>query len=320
MSQIGGTTHTPTVLTDDVLRNAIDGTQAVRWMREAVIAADVGSLHAPARSRIDVGPGPLIFTAGSLSGEWFGYRSYDALHLAHEDQVVVLHSAVTGRLQAIAVGDALGEIRTGALGGLAADILSRSEAASLGVIGSGPQAWTQIWAVSAVRPVAKVDIFSLDPPVAEALARRVRSELDLACDAVSCAEAAVRDHDVIVLATTSPAPVLDAAWVAPGTHITTLGPKHQGRSEIGMDLLELADVVSTDSCDQLAAYVPPALALASPHADVIQPLGAVAAGRAPGRTGVDQVSVYLSTGLAGSEVHLLYRAVQEFGWVSAATD
>ena len=83
----------------------------------------------------------------------------------------------------------------------------------------------------------------------------------------------------------------------------------EGPTEIGSDLLELADVVATDSPSQLRADMPTDLVFSSPHADRVQALGAVAAGRVAGRADDSQVTVYLSTGLAGTEVHLLYRAV-----------
>jgi ornithine cyclodeaminase len=293
------------VLTDERLRSLVEASDAVTWMRAAVVAAEHGRLTAPPRVSAEMGPGRLVFTAGALAGEWFGYRSYDTFGVEPGQQVVVLHDARTGLVEAIAVGNALGRMRTGALGGLAADLLARPDARRLGVVGSGQQAWSQVWAISAVRPIGEVTIFSPTTAHAAAFAGRVRQELGVHCDPATSAEAAVRGQDVVVLATSSQVPVVDASWVGAGTHVTTVGPKQRGASEFGLDLLGAADVVVTDSLVQLYAYDPPGLVADSNHAERVQSLGAVAAGEVPGRQHPRQVTLYLSVGLAGTEVHLL---------------
>jgi len=94
---------------------------------------------------------------------------------------------------------------------------------------------------------------------------------------------------------------VEAAWLAAGTAVTTVGPKQVGRSEFGPDLPARADLIVTDSPAQLGAYDPPAL-LAG--ADVVG-LGAVLAGEHPGRTSAEQITLYESVGLAGTEPYLL---------------
>ncbi|MFE7531954.1 hypothetical protein ACFU7Y_40610 [Kitasatospora sp. NPDC057542] len=67
---------------------------------------------------------------------------------------------------------------------------------------------------------------------AQAFARRAAEELEVEVRAVGTVEEAVRERDVVVVATNSPVPVLDAGWIAPGTHVTTLGPKSLSRHEV----------------------------------------------------------------------------------------
>jgi alanine dehydrogenase len=120
----------------------------------------------------------------------------------------------------------------------------------------------------------------------------------------------VAGRDVVVLATTSTAPVLDAADLAPGTHVNAVGFKQVDRHEFGADLLDRADLLVTDSLAQATAYAPPMLAALPSYAERLRDLGAVLAGAVPGRTAADQVSVFCSTGLAGTEVFLLDRLVR----------
>ncbi len=114
----------------------------------------------------------------------------------------------------------------------------------------------------------------------------MRAELGIAARAVDTAREAVRDRDVVVLATTSPTPVLSAADLRPGTHVNAVGFKQLDRAEFGTDLLDAATVLASATW------------------------GAVLAGTAPGRTDADQISVFCSVGLAGTEVFLLDRVVR----------
>lgn len=252
----------------------------------------------------------MVLTAGQLTDEWYGFRSYDTLGHPAGEQLVVLHDARTGAVRAIAVGAELGSRRTGGLGAVAVDALARPDAATLGVIGSGGQAWTQVWATAAVRPLREVTVHSRSAARRESFAARVRAELGVPARAVGSATEAVRDRDVVVLATTSVTPVLSAADLAPGTHVNTVGFKQVHRHEFGTDLLDAADLLVTDSPAQAAAYDPPLLTAVGPYRGRLRDLGAVLAGAVPGRTGADQVSVFCSTGLAGTEVALLDRLVR----------
>ncbi|MEU2662750.1 ornithine cyclodeaminase family protein [Micromonospora sp. DT46] len=299
----------PLLFSDPEVAAALDAPTTVAAMRDALLAAYAGRLVSPPRAAAPLGGGRMVLTAGHLTGEWYGYRSYDTFGHPESEQVVVLHDGRTGAVRAVAVGEELGSRRTGGLGGVAVDALARPDAATLGVIGSGGQAWTQVWAAAAVRPLREVTVHSRSVARRESFAARVRAELGVPARAVDSARAAVRDRDVVVLATTAVGPVLDAADLAPGTHVNTVGFKQVDRHEFGTDLLDAADLLVTDSPAQAAAYDPPMLATLPAYAGRLRDLGAVLAGAVPGRTGADQVSVFCSTGLAGTEVFLLDRLV-----------
>jgi hypothetical protein len=98
----------------------------------------------------------------------------------------------------------------------------------------------------------------------------------------------------------------NAAWIAPGSYVTTLGPKQQGRAEFGLDLPDAASLLVTDSLDQIGAYRPPNVLVGTPHRQRLVSLGAVRAGEVP-VPGADQVSLFFSVGLAGTEAFLLNR-------------
>jgi ornithine cyclodeaminase/alanine dehydrogenase-like protein (mu-crystallin family) len=295
----------PIVLDDEALRARLDAGRAVAAIRQAVIDSERGAMVTPPRVFADLGTGRLVFTAGERAGAWFGYRSYDTFDVEPGEQVTVLHNAGDGRVAAIAVGSELGPRRTGATGGVAADVLARPGPARAAMIGTGTQAWTQLWAINAVRELEQVLVWSRDPSRRADFARRARDDLGIKAREAASAEQAVRESDLVVLATSSGTPVISAGWVRPGSHVTTLGPKQQGRAEFGADLAERADVLATDSVAQVRSYQPPFVLSGTPHMDRLVSLGSVIEGSSQGRVSPGQVTLFCSVGLAGTEVHLL---------------
>jgi ornithine cyclodeaminase len=285
------------LLNDDDVRTRLDAPTAVRAVRDALIAAHEGALHAPPRVHADLGGGQLVFTAGHLRAEkLFGFRAYDTLVGA--EQLVAVWGADDGRLRAVVHGDELGARRTGAIGAVAVDVAAKPGPIRLGLVGAGRHAWTQLWAIRAVRQVKEATVAARRTERAEAFARRAADELGVRVRAVGAVEEAVRDHDVVVVATNSTVPVLDADWIAPGAHVTTLGPKTVSRHEVPAALADRAHVLITDSPAQAASYTEPHIL----PADRMVDLGAVLAGAAAGRAGSDEITVFCSVGLAGTEV------------------
>ena len=178
---ISARTHEPPgcslqIATDADVR-AMAATAAVEAMREVLASADRGQLRAPPRIRAELDGFDYVYTVGQLADGTSGFRAYRAGRPAGDQLTAVW--APTGELRGIVIGDELGARRTGALGAVAADLLAREAATSVGVIGAGTQAWTQLWALCAVRPIETVTVYSRRPENREAFAGRVRAELDL---------------------------------------------------------------------------------------------------------------------------------------------
>jgi alanine dehydrogenase len=285
------------VLFDSDVRSGLDALDAVRAARGAVVDAYRGLLAAPPRLRADFGENGLVFTAGGYADGPVGFRVY-GLWPGGSDQAVLVWDR-NGRLKGCVVGNEIGARRTGALGGVAADALARANAASVGIVGSGVQAWTQLWAIAAVRPLAEVRVFSPTRENREAFARRAEAELSLPATACDTADEAVGGADVVVLATRAEQPVVEADWIQAGAHVSTVGPKLVSAHETPAELAERAGAVVSDSPEQAAAYGEPFFTDRS-----LTHLGAVVTGDQAGRTSDDDITLYCSTGLAGSEVVL----------------
>jgi alanine dehydrogenase len=249
--------------------------------------------------RSDLGGGHLVFTAGHLRAQGlFGFRAYDTMVGA--EQLIAVWDSATGELRALVHGDELGARRTGAIGAVAVDAAARPGPIRVGMLGAGTQAWTQLWALCAVRPIEQVIVASRRQERAGAFAERCGRELGVAARAVATAEQAVREQDVVIVATSSATPVLDADWISAGTHLTTVGPKTISRHEVPPALADRADVIITDSLAQAAGYGEPHI---HPPERMIE-LGAVLTGTAVGRSSSSQITVFCSVGLAGTEIAL----------------
>jgi ornithine cyclodeaminase/alanine dehydrogenase-like protein (mu-crystallin family) len=293
------------VLRDEDISARLTPAGAIAAMRDAVLATHARVLSAPPRVSADLDGDRLVFTAGGRRGRWYGYRSYDTFGLPAGEQVTVLHDGVTGAVAGIAVGTVLNQYRVGALGGLAVGALAAPGAGTLGLVGTGAQAFGQLWAIRAVRRLTDVLVYGRDPERRAAFVDRVAAELDLPARAATSAREAVTGRDIVVLATSSGQPVIEAGWVAPGAAVTTLGPKQRGRAEFDPALADRAELIVTDSVAQTRAYDPP-FVLAGTGADrLLVGLGAVLTGDHPLPRDPTAVRLYCSVGLAGTEVALL---------------
>jgi len=164
------------LLDDDDVRARLDPSTAVRAVREALIAAHSGQLHSPPRVAADLGGGNLVFTAGLMEPTGvFGFRAYDTL--VGGEQLVAVWGQDDGRLRVLICGDELGARRTGAIGAVAVDVAARPGAIRLGLVGAGTQAWTQLWAIRAVRPVVSATVAARRPERAAAFAERAAAEM-----------------------------------------------------------------------------------------------------------------------------------------------
>ena len=155
-------------------------------------------------------------------------------------------------------------------------------------------------------------MYSRDPARRAEFAERERPLGAGDCRPAADARSAVAGAEIVILATSSPDPVVDAAWLGPGTYVATLGPKQRGRAEFGLDLPGAAALLVTDSLAQIDAYDPPNVLVGTPHRQRLVSLGAVRAGLVP-RPAAGGISLFFSVGLAGTEAFLLDRLAASAG-------
>jgi alanine dehydrogenase len=214
---------------------------------------------------------------------------------------IVLIDPSTGAPLAIMDGTWITAMRTGAAGGVAVKYLARKDAKKLGIIGAGVQARTQLMAISNVLKLEEVKVFDLIKEAREGLAKEIAGKYPgLRCVAVESAEEAVKDSDVIVTVTPSRQPVVKLEWVKPGAHINAFGADAPGKEELDPEILVRAKVV-IDDWEQAShsgeINVPLSQGKFSKE-KVYGMIGDVVAGKMPGRTSDEEITIFCSTGLA----------------------
>ena len=212
----------------------------------------------------------------------------------------LVFSAATGLLDTLLLDNGyLTELRTGAAGALAADLLANCEIEQALIVGAGSQARYQLEALLGVRRPRRIAVYGRRAEAAERYAAEMGERFGVAIAIADDLQAAVTESDVIVTATPSRAPLLEAAWVQPGTHVTAMGSDFPDKQELAVDLLARADLVAADHPPQAATQgeIHHALVASRLRLEDVVPLAAIAAGQAPGRQRDDQITIADLTGL-----------------------
>jgi alanine dehydrogenase len=244
-------------------------------------------------------PQQAMFGLKTLTG-YPGRRLDSEIYFA-----ILLFNMETGALRAVISANYLTGLRTGAASGVAAKYLARPDANSLGIVGAGLQAWYQAEALCAVRDIRTAKVFSRNKTKAEAFALRLQTILSVDAVAVHSVEEAVRHTDLVIAATSSSEPILQGAWLKPGTHVCGIGANTRTKKELDPTCFERARVVA-DSREQVIAEcgdLREAIEGRTVTADVVYAeLGELAAGLKEGRVSSEEITIFKSVGLALQDI------------------
>src|SRR5579863_980802 len=265
--------------------------------------ADGTAVNQP-RRRVILPTGSVLHYMAGGTPEYFGLKAYSVNDKTGAHFEVLLYRSADGLPLATLEANRLGQIRTGAASGVATKYLAREDAAVAAIIGSGFQAATQLEAVANARKLREVRVWSRKPERREEFARSSAGKLGLNVKAVETARECVEGADIVVTATSSKVPVFESAWISPGTHVNGTGSNWAQRRELPAELVyERAAIVAVDSIEVAKLE----------SGDLLIPLGdygsfpgvelsEIVAGKRPGRTGADQITVFKSNGLAVEDV------------------
>jgi alanine dehydrogenase len=270
------------------------------------------------RQRVPLASGLLHVMPASLPSRGMaGLKAYTSVRNGQTRFHVLLYDVQSGRLAAIIEADRLGQIRTGAATGVATKYLAAADASTLAVVGTGWQARSQVEAVVAVRPICRVRAFGRDPERRARFCREVADVVRIPVEPAASARDAVEGADIVVTATTSRDPVVQAEWIAPGTLVNAVGSNQLGRRELDPELLRRASLVVVDSRAQArheAGDLVPLIEAGTLAWESLLELGDVIIGKVPRPE--NGIAVFKSLGLAIEDVavgSLVYERAIERG-------
>ncbi len=222
---------------------------------------------------------------------------------------VALFDGETGETRALLNAGGITAVRTAAVSGVATRLLAREDARTLAILGAGIQAKAHLEAMRAVREFDRVLVWSRTPGRA--------AELDGVEEAGS-AEAAVRDADVVVTATSAPEPILSRAWLKEGAHVNAIGASIPATRELDTATMVAASLFvdrRESTLNEAGDYLFPLREGAIGPEHIRGELGEILIGAVPGRTSEAELTVFKSLGLAVEDLaaaeHVLRRAEAE---------
>ncbi len=241
-----------------------------------------------------------------------GYKAYTSNRSGNRFWVHLFDIA-SGEQLAVMDANWLGMTRTGAAAGVATRWLARESAATLGVIGAGWQAQSQIEAVCAVRAIREVRVFARRREPLEAFCREMSARVSLPVIAAGTAREAVEGVDVVSTITTSATPVLEAEWLGPGVHINAAGSNSLLRRELDEATLRRMDVICVDTratAQMESGDLLPFIEKGRSHPGQWVELGEVIAGTRAGRRDEAALTLFESQGLAVQDLALAARVLE----------
>ena len=309
----------PLFLNDADVKALMSMSDCVDVMEDAFNQAGDGKVWNRPRSRIRMPRGFHHLMAAYLAGsEVFGLKTYTSFRSGTRF-TTMLYDSNNGDLLAMVQGPRIGQLRTGAVTGVATKHMSRANSSTVGIIGAGFQSRGQIEGVCAVRDIASAKIFDVSEENAQKMADEMGDSLGVQTSVAGSAEEAVTDVDIIITMTTARTPVLLGDWLKEGQHINAAGSNHWIRQEVDDNVIRKADRIVADSIED-AQIESGDLLFPIERGRVmwsaIRELSDVVCGHITGRESDQEITLFESQGVAITDVaaaNFVYRKAIDAG-------
>ena len=297
------------VLSERDVRELLDMESCIAAMEDVLARLARGELTNPLRSiMLSTGPNAMGLMPAHAAGDEPVFSLKEIVvapgnperGLDPHQGSVILHDGTTGQLIAVINASPITEIRTAAVSGVATKLLARSGSRTVAIIGSGVQGRSHVDAMQTVLDDPIIRIWSRNQSHAEALALETHSLV------ASTIEEALDGADVVCTATSASEPIVEAAWLAPGTHINAAGAFPNGKArELSSETVAAArffvdrrESTLNESGDFLVAAAE--LGFGPEH--IVAELGELLIGDAVGRRTDEELTVFKSMGLASEDL------------------
>lgn len=306
----------------DALKTCLDMPSVIDAIEDAFVAFENGEAKMPPKSYIDLPKHGGDFRAmpahvRDASGiKWVNVHPDNSTDhdLPTVMGTVIFSDPATGFPLAVMDGTMLTRYRTGAVAGVATRYLAPPDASSLGLLGAGQQARTQLDAIASVIEVERVVLADLDE---QAIERFIEVESGRDCEVVGGSPEEVAGCDVISTTTPTRTPILKREWIDDGTHINAMGADAAGKQELESTALADAAVVVDDweQCSHSGEINVPVSEGLLREDDVFGDLSEIVSGTVDMPSG-NRITMFDSTGLAIQDIataRLVYREARDRG-------
>ena len=316
------------LLTEQHVHSLLPMSDLIAAMESALAKFSAGEVLQPVRSVLMVGPTKAYFgvmPAYVPSPASLGAKLVTVFGENHKKQLpshlatILLLDPETGSLIALMDGCYITEARTAAVSAVSARFLSRANAGRLAIIGSGVQARSHLEALQHVRQIKDVRIWSPRPQSRQQFVDDMSPQVPVPIVAAETAEAAVRDADLIVLATSSKTPVVESAWVGRGAHVMCIGACRPDQREMAPELVQRSRLFVDSRAAALVESGDVVMNIAGGLFDASHlrgEIGELVLGRVTGREADADVTIFKSLGMAVEDVvaaDLVFRRASETG-------
>ena len=316
------------LLTEAHVKSLLSMAELIPAMESAVARFSAGEVLQPVRTVLSVGPSKAYFglmPAYVQNPARLGAKLVTVFNENHERGLpshlatILLLDPDTGALVGLMDGRYITETRTAAVSAVSARHLSRADAGTLAIIGSGVQARSHLEALNEVRTLSEVRVWSPNARSRQRFVDEMTGKVAATIRDCSSARDAVEHADLVVLATASPTPVVEDNWIMPGAHVVSVGACRPDQREMAPELTSRGRLF-VDS--RAAAIVESGDVVISMREGrfkqdhIAGELGELVLGRVEGRTSPDQITIFKSLGMAVEDVvtaDLVFRRATETG-------
>lgn len=316
----------PLLLTEADVRTVLNMDDLIETMELALADFSARTVTQPVRTVLQVGDGSAFYgvmPAWMPSRPALGtklvtvFESNAEKNLPTHLATILLQDPETGELLAIVDGRYITEARTAAVSAVSVRHLAKEDARVLAIIGSGVQARSHLDAISRVRDLTDVRVWSPNRARLESFVAQSRPHVRAQMTAARSAQAAVEDADVVALVTSAREPVIRSEWIPDGAHICAVGACRPTQREMDAELVARGDlyVDSRDAALKEAGDIVLAIEDGVMDASHIRAeIGEVVSRKVEGRRSDDRVTIFKSLGLAVEDIaaaHLAYQRARD---------
>jgi ornithine cyclodeaminase/alanine dehydrogenase-like protein (mu-crystallin family) len=281
-------------LDEEQVRQHLHMEDLIPAMETALINFSAGKVTQPVRSGITVEPPGGFFFMMPAFSEGLGVKIV-TFYPANAERGIPTHMATiflvdpqTGTPLAVMDGRLITEMRTAAVSAVVTKLLAPADAKVLAILGSGVQARSHVQALRLVGDFPEVRVWSRTPAHAQEFAKEIGAK-------AMPAEAAVRDADIVVTATSSQSSVLKGSWLKPGSHVNAIGACRADWREL--DDEAMGNVVFVDSREGATKESGDVILS---KAKIYAEIGEALAGNVPSRG--NETTIFKSLGMAVEDI------------------